>query len=92
MIRSFKHKGLRRLFLKGDVSGVPPERVQKLRLLLADLHMAEQPADIKMQGIRLHPLRGDLAGCWSASITKNWRLIFRFEDNEIWDVDLVDYH
>lgn len=92
MIRSFKHKGLKRLFLKGDPSGVPAERAQKLRSLLTLLNMVQQPADIRISGLRLHPLKGELAGYWSGSITKNWRIIFRFENEEVWDVDLVDYH
>ena len=43
-------------------------------------------------GWRLHPLKGDLKGFWSVTITGNWRLIFRFEDGDAFDLDLVDYH
>ena len=43
-------------------------------------------------GWRLHPLKGDLKGLWSVTITGNWRVIFRFEDGDAFDVDLVDYH
>jgi toxin HigB-1 len=43
-------------------------------------------------GWRLHPLTGELRGFWSLTVTGNWRLIFRFEDGEARDVDLVDYH
>ena len=39
-----------------------------------------------------HPLTGELRGFWSLTVTGNWRLIFRFEDGEARDVDLVDYH
>jgi proteic killer suppression protein len=37
-------------------------------------------------------LKGDLKGHWSVTISGNWRIIFRFEDDEALDVDLVDYH
>jgi proteic killer suppression protein len=37
-------------------------------------------------------LKGDLAGYWSLTVTGNWRLIFRFEDGDAFDLDLLDYH
>ena len=43
-------------------------------------------------GWRLHPLTGALKGFWSISVTGNWRLIFRFEDGDVYDVDYLDYH
>ena len=43
-------------------------------------------------GFRLHPLKGARAGEWSANVSGNWRVVFRFEDGEAVDVDLVDYH
>lgn len=45
-----------------------------------------------MPGWRLHALRGNLEGFWSVTITGNWRLIFRFEDGDAFDLDLIDYH
>jgi proteic killer suppression protein len=41
---------------------------------------------------RLHPLKGDLAGYWSITVSANWRIVFRFEQGEATDVDLLDYH
>ena len=43
-------------------------------------------------GFRLHPLKGDRAGQWSVRVSGNWRVVFRFEDGEAVDVDLIDYH
>jgi proteic killer suppression protein len=43
-------------------------------------------------GWRLHPLKGDLRGFWSVSVSGNWRVIFRFDNGMAYDVDLVDYH
>ena len=91
MIRSFRHKGLRRLYEKGDHRGVSPEIVERLRLILADLDAADTPQDLGRPGYGLHPLKGDLKGFWSVKVTSNWRVIFRF-DEEPRDVDLVDYH
>jgi proteic killer suppression protein len=40
----------------------------------------------------LHPLKGDLKGYWSVSVSGNCRIVFRFDDGDVFDVDLVDYH
>jgi proteic killer suppression protein len=63
----------------------------KLRLILMDLDNATSPADLNGPNYTLHPLKGDLTGFWSVRVTRNWRVIFRFDD-EPWDVDLLDYH
>jgi len=41
---------------------------------------------------RLHPLKGDLKGFWSVTVRANWRIIFRFEGTDAFDVELIDYH
>ena len=92
MIRSFHHRGLRRLFERGDPSRVGPDQWDRNTLALADLEAASKPSDVDLPGYRLHPLRGDLEGLWSISISGNWRITFRFEDGNVYDVDLVDYH
>jgi proteic killer suppression protein len=43
-------------------------------------------------GNRLEPLQGDRAGQWSIRINDQWRLCFRFEDGNAFDVEIVDYH
>jgi proteic killer suppression protein len=43
-------------------------------------------------GLRLHPLTGELKGFWSVTVSANWRIIFRFDDSDVVDVDLIDYH
>jgi proteic killer suppression protein len=45
-----------------------------------------------LPGFRLHPLTGDLHGFWSVRVSANWRIIFRLEDGDAHDVDLIDYH
>ena len=92
MVRSLRHKALRRLYNKGQVRGLPPEFVERLRLILADLDAARRPKDLDLPGYRLHPLHGDLKGYWAIDVSGNWRVIFRFEAGDVYDVDLVDYH
>ena len=92
-IRSIKHKGLRRLYETGDPRGVRAAFVDKIRDMLFALDTAEAVDEIeKVPGWRLHPLRGDLRGLWSLSVSGNRRLIFRFEAGDAHDLDLVDYH
>jgi toxin HigB-1 len=93
VIRSFKSKKLKRLFEADDAAGLPSEQAEKIADILAALDTAEQPADVALfSGGRLHPLKGGLKGVWSVTITGNWRLVFRFDDGDALDVDLVDYH
>ena len=92
MIRSFRHKGLRDLYQADMTKGVRQDQLKRLRAVLARLDAAKEPADMDFPGLRLHPMKGDMKGFWAISISGNWRIIFRFEDEEPCDVDLVDYH
>jgi toxin HigB-1 len=92
-IKSIKHKGLRRLFRENDRRGVQPSLADKLRDMLHALDVAATIDEIEtVPGWRLHPLKGDLKGMWSMSVSGNWRLVFRFEDGDASDLDLTDYH
>jgi proteic killer suppression protein len=53
---------------------------------------AATPHDLGLPGYRLHPLKGGLKGFWSVSVRANWRIIFRFEGADAFDVELIDYH
>ena len=88
----FRHKGLRRLYERGDRRLLPSRRVSKIERILARLDVATEPADMNLPGFGLHPLRGNLDGFWAVSVSGNWRIIFRFEAGNVRDVDLVDYH
>ena len=92
MIRSFGHKGLKRLYEDGDARGVPSDQAIKLADILARLDAARTAHDMDMPGLRLHALKGDLKGCWAVTVRANWRVIFRFEDQDAVDVDFLDYH
>ena len=60
--------------------------------MLARLDVATRPQELNVPDFRLHPLKGDLAGYWSITVSANWRIIFLFEKGDATDVDLVDYH
>ena len=92
MIRSFRHKGLKLLFEKGDRRKVQSGHADKIGRILARLEEASEVGNMDLPGFRLHPLKGDLAGFWSVTVSGNWRVVFRFEGGHAGDVDLVDYH
>lgn len=93
MIAGFRHRGLRRLYESGDPRGIKQEQVKRLRRILALLENAGRIEDVgAVPGLRLHALSGNLQGFWSVTVSGNWRLVFRFEGGDAYDVDLLDYH
>jgi len=76
MIRTIRHKGLKRLFEEDDSSGVNPDHVGKLRNILVTLHAAPTVAHMDMSGFRLHPLKVQMKGFWAVTVRANWRAIF----------------
>ena len=68
------------------------DQAGRIALTLADLDSARRPEDLDVPAYRLHRLKGRLKDYWSISISGNWRITFRFEDGDVFDVDLVDYH
>jgi toxin HigB-1 len=92
MIRSFKHRGVKRLFERDDRSGIRPDLVDTVQEILTVLDDAATPQEVNLPGYRLHPLKGDLKGFWSVTVRANWRIVFRFEGTDAFDVELIDYH
>lgn len=89
------HKGLRQLYADGITKGVPSSMVDKLSKLLLAIETATNVEQLgRFPGWRLHPLKGDMKGFWSLTVTGNWRLVFRYDEksNAATDVDLIDYH
>lgn len=92
MVRNFRHKGLQRLFQHDDGSKLPPDMVARIRLILSALHAAQAIEAMNIPTFRLHPLKGEMKGFFSVTVRANWRIIFRFEGGEAFDLDFVDYH
>ncbi len=92
LIQSFKHKGLERLYEKADRKGLPAQFVPKIERILARLNVVTNPEMMNLPGFKLHQLKGDLKEYWSVSVSGNWRIIFRFKNNNAVDVNLIDYH
>jgi len=92
MIESIQHKGLRLLWEKDDSSKLSAVQIAKIRMILTLLDNAVTADDMNFPGSGLHPLKGELAGFWSVKVNANYRLIFRFENENVFDVDYIDYH
>ena len=92
MIAGSRYKGLKLLYDKGDRRRINPEYVRKVERILARLDEAAGPADMDLPGFRLHLLRGKYAGYWAVDVSGNWRVVFRFEGENVYDVELTDYH
>ena len=80
------------LFEDDNRRGVQAQHAVKIGQILMYLNVAKSPEDMNIPGFDLHPLAGKYATYWSVSVSKNWRIVFRFEDENVHDVNLVDYH
>lgn len=92
MIRSVRHKGLKRFIEDDDRSKLPADMVDRIRNILTALADAATIDEMDLPPYRLHALKGDLKGFHAVTVRANWRIIFRFEDGDAFDVDFVDYH
>jgi proteic killer suppression protein len=94
-IRNIRHKGLRRLVETGSGSGLPSDTVPKIRIILtflADMVVEEELRTLPVW--KPHQLTGERKGTWSLHVTKNWRITFAIDQQEIEiiDLDYEDYH
>lgn len=92
MIKSFKHKGLKKFFDSGSTAGIDAKQAAKIRTRLAVLNQAKDVCEIDLPGYFLHPLVGSRSGQWSITVTGNWRITFEFYDGDAYIVNYEDYH
>jgi len=92
VIKTFKHKGLKKLYESGSKQGIKPEHAVRLGLILARLDASTAAEDMNLPGLGLYRLKGSLKNYWSVSVSGNWRVIFRFENGYVLDVDYLDCH
>lgn len=92
MIKSFKHKGLKKFFETGSTAGIDAKQAQKISTRLEVLNRAMEIEDIDLPGFFLHPLTGNRKGIWSITVTGNWRITFKLLDGDVYIVNYEDYH
>lgn len=94
-IKNVVHKGLRRLIEDDDTSGIQPAAAAKIRRMVSFLQDMTGEDELRtVPTWKAHQLTGDRKGTWSLSVTKNWRMTFRIDRDEIEivDLDYEDYH
>ena len=92
-IRTFTHAGLRRLYMADQAKGLPADAVDKLRKMLAFLQDMGTADELQtLPTWKAHRLGGDRKGTWALHVTKNWRLTFRIDNDELIEVNYEDYH
>jgi proteic killer suppression protein len=87
-----EHKDRNEVISELIESALAPDHARKLEDILDRLDAAAVPADMDYPGSHLHSLKGALADLWSVKVSANWRITFRFENGDIYDLDYVDYH
>ena len=92
MIKSFRHKGLKRFFETGSPAGIQSAHKKRLRLQLVALDTSSTIKDMDIPGFRLHRLKGERRGAWSIWVNGNWRVTFDFTDGNAYIVNYEDYH
>lgn len=91
-IKKFRHKGLKKFFDNGDRSGIQVVHSKRISLILDLLDSALNVRDMDFPGSDFHPLKGNLKEYYSVHVNGNWTIIFKFENGDAFDVDLIDYH
>jgi len=92
MIKPFKHKGLKKFFESGVVSGIETKHSTKLRMQLTAIDTAYVIGDIDLPGFRLHELQGSREGIYSITVKRNWRITFEFKDGNAYVLNYEDYY
>ena len=92
MILTWKHKGLKKFFDTGVKSGINPKHATRLKIILQLLNSAIDAKDLDLPGMGLHLLKGKYKGMHAVYVSGNWRVIFKFKDKDVIEVDYLDYH
>jgi len=90
MIKTFRHKGLSKLFLKGDTRGLSFDLLARIERRLSALNAAKVPQDLNLPGFNFHGLVGKPKR-YTIHVSGNWCITFGWDDGAV-DVDLEDYH
>ncbi len=92
MIQNFRHKGLKRLYESGVSSGVDQQHTDRIRNIFALLETAETLEDMDLPGLGLHPLKGNRKGTWAVKVSGNWRITFKIQKSDVFDLHYEDCH
>jgi len=93
MIRSFADDETEHFYTTGKSRRLPSEIRTRAAMRLTQLNAATRVGDLRLPlSNRLEALKHDRIGQWSIRINDQWRICFRFEDGDAFDVEIADYH
>lgn len=93
MIKTFADAETERFFETGHSRRLPADILRRAAMRLTSLNAATRIEDLRLPpSNRLEALKGARAGQHSTRINDQWRLCFRFEAGDAFDVEIVDYH
>jgi len=92
MIRSIRHRGLRRFIQSGNDRHIPSELRERIRPILNRLKEATKPEDMNTPGMRWHPYKGRRQGTFGVDVNGPWRITYKWKDGHAIDVDLEQEH
>ncbi|MEI6127488.1 MAG: type II toxin-antitoxin system RelE/ParE family toxin [Pseudomonadota bacterium] len=92
MIKSFKHKGLQKFFEDGIRKGIQPKHADRIADILDLLDAADTIQVMNFPGSDLHLLHPKKDNIWAVSVSGNWRIVFKYENGDAYNVDYADYH
>lgn len=92
MIKSWKHKGLKKFYETGSRAGIIPQHARRLKVILQLLDISDCAEKMDLPGMDFHKLKGDLKGYYAVMVRANWRVIFQFEGKHAILINYLDYH
>ena len=92
MIISYRSKALELYATKGDRSKLQQQHVNKIKTILTRLDAAKNAQMMNQPGYNFHSLTGEYEGFYAVKVSGNYRIIFRFEGENAYDVNYLDYH
>jgi proteic killer suppression protein len=93
VIKTFAESSTEALFRTGKAKSVPPDVLRRALRKLEALHVALRLDDLRVPpGNRLHALKGDRVGQHAIAVNDQWRICFRFDEGDAYDVEFCDYH
>jgi len=91
-IRTFRHKALAKLFVKGKSSKIDAKLQKRILIRLDRLDVAEKPEDMNLPGFNFHSLSGFLPRRYTVHVNGPWCITFEFEHGDVVHVDFEQYH
>ncbi len=87
-----KSKALKLLFQRGDESKIHAKWRGKVKRILNALDIAVSPVELPRIPYDPHELKGDRKGVFSVTVSRNWRITYKWDDQGPYDVEMEDYH